>query len=301
MRSYGSWLSDDGFAIFLLHGVIREQRHQIRNYTRKHLPLDDFVHFLREVTTGGTPVSMDQIVAATRTGTRLPNRAFAITFDDGFENNVSVAAPVLDEFQIPATFYVTSSFVGSSIRSWTDQIEDVLEQVGPLRLAGVGEGLDGVHATREEKISLMDRVRHHVKSDQRIDPYEFAEMMTRQAGSVVARLDSELDAKATAGQIQTLAAHPLFTVGGHGHTHRILSFLSAEELDREIDTSLRLLTQATQKEIRHYSYPEGLAHCYSDEVIAKLRSHGIACAPTAEEGRNVVGDSLFHLKRVFVV
>jgi len=301
MRSYVSCLRDDAFAIFLLHGVIPEQRYRIRNYTRKHLPLDDFVHFLREATAFGTPVSMDQIIEAHRSGARLPQRAFAITFDDGFENNVSVASPVLDDLGVPATFYVTSSFINSNARSWTDDIEDVLEQAATVRLTGVAADIDGIYTTGEEKIALMERVRHHVKGNDGLDPYEFAALIRAQAGSLPIVFDSELDAKVNSGQLQALAAHPLFTVGGHGHTHRILSFLSEQDLDQEITTSLKLLTQATQKTISHYSYPEGLAHCYSDRVIATLRSHGIACAPTAEDGCNVVGDSLFHLKRVFVV
>jgi peptidoglycan/xylan/chitin deacetylase (PgdA/CDA1 family) len=301
MRSYTSCLHDDTFTIFLLHGVIPQQRHQIRNYTRKHLPLDDFVSFVRETQASGTAVSMDEIVEAYRSRTPLPRRAFAMTFDDGFENNVSVAAPVLDDLRIPTTFYVTTSFVGSNALSWTDYIESVLEQAATLRLSGVAESIDGTYATPQEKIALMERIRHYVKGNNSIDPYEFASKIEEQAGSLPGVFDRELDTKVTGAQLQALAAHPLFTVGGHGHTHRILSFLSDEDLEHEVTTSLRLLTQATDKMITHYSYPEGMAHCHSDKVIATLRGHGIACAPTAEDGCNVVGDSLFHLKRVFVV
>jgi hypothetical protein len=53
--------------------------------------------------------------------------------------------------------------------------------------------------------------------------------------------------------------------------------------------------------IEHYSYPEGLANCYSDRVIDLLRRQGIVCAPSAEHGVNRVGDDLFHLKRIMVV
>ncbi|MFH1452519.1 MAG: hypothetical protein ABIH00_00885 [Armatimonadota bacterium] len=51
----------------------------------------------------------------------------------------------------------------------------------------------------------------------------------------------------------------------------------------------------------HYSYPEGLDYCYSDEVINMLKEYGIKCSPTAIDGVNKVGDDLFHLKRVAVV
>jgi hypothetical protein len=57
----------------------------------------------------------------------------------------------------------------------------------------------------------------------------------------------------------------------------------------------------TGQEIVHYSYPEGLAHCYSDEVISCLQKHGITCSPTAIEGTNDVKTDLFNLKRITVV
>lgn len=36
-----------------------------------------------------------------------------VTFDDGYEDNHSVAAPILEDLGLPATFFVTSGFIGS--------------------------------------------------------------------------------------------------------------------------------------------------------------------------------------------
>ena len=104
MTNYSQFIIDDRFVIFLLHGVIRQQVPRIRNYTNKHLELDNFVSILRDLCFHGTPVSMLDIVAANYGELVLPRRAFAMTFDDGFENNYSVAAPVLEEFSVPTTF-----------------------------------------------------------------------------------------------------------------------------------------------------------------------------------------------------
>jgi len=301
MRSYAARLLDDEFVIFLLHGVINQRRHAIRNYTRKHLPLDDFVAFLQDVMRVGTAVSMDDIVAANRQGGPLPKRAFAITFDDGFRNNADVAAPVLDDFGVPATFYVTTGFVGSEFRSWTDEIEAALESSGVVQLAGLFDEIDGSYASVPQKIVLMDRIRAYVKGSNTIDPYQFVARVIESMASRGGPFDQDLDAKLGWDQVRLLAEHSLFTIGGHSHTHRTLSFLSIEELENEISTSVRLLTDATNKKIVHYSYPEGMAHCYSDSVIAALERYGIVCSPTAVDGTNRRDDSLFHLKRVFVV
>ena len=111
MINCARYLSDDSFSIFLFHGVIPRQRHEIRNYTRKHIELDAFVAVIRELRRRGNPVSMDDVLASMESDVALPARSFAITFDDGFENNASVAAPVLSELGVPATFYVTTGFI----------------------------------------------------------------------------------------------------------------------------------------------------------------------------------------------
>jgi peptidoglycan/xylan/chitin deacetylase (PgdA/CDA1 family) len=91
-----------------------------------------------------------------------------------------------------------------------------------------------------------------------------------------------------------------FLIGGHSHTHAILSFLSQPQLDREIDLSLEMLRDKSGIATSHYSYPEGLEHCYSENVIRSLKARGITCSPTAIDGTNRPGADPFHLRRVMV-
>jgi len=300
MTNYADYLRDDAFVIFLLHGVVRRQIHPVRNYTRKHLPLDEFASLLHNLCRQGIPVSMDDIMTANH-DEPLPPRAFAITFDDGFENNASIAAPVLDDFGIPATFYVTTGFIEEGSRSWTDIIEAAVEAVSTVKIQGISKALDGTYVSAIHKQTMLDEVRRLVKGNASIDPYDFAMEMVRQCGLSEAPFDAELDDKLSWNQVHELNQHPLFIVGGHSHTHRIMSFLSPNELEREVETSLKLLRNVNGEQLNHYSYPEGLKHCYSETVIDTLKRHGIRCCPTAEHGCNEVGDDLFRLRRVFVV
>jgi peptidoglycan/xylan/chitin deacetylase (PgdA/CDA1 family) len=298
---YSEYLRDDACVIFLLHGVIRKQVHYVRNYTRKHLPLEEFIVLLDDLGKNGNPVSMDQVLESCVYGATLPKRSFAITFDDGFENNASVAAPALIDFNIPATFYVTTEFINEGARSWTDLIESALETVQDLTIKGIAPHLDGKFIHSTDKRNLMNNIRHYVKGSSDIDPYKFAEKIIKECGLSEAPFDPSLDGKLSWQQVKWLAEHPLFTVGGHGHTHRILAYLSTQELEQEIKTSLRLLREATGLDTRHYSYPEGLVNCYSEKVILNLKSQGIRCSPSAEHGWNKRGDDPFRLNRIFVL
>ena len=52
----------------------------------------------------------------------IPRKSYLISFDDGFENNYSIAAPILDYFKLNATFYFSTDFVQNNSMSWIDKL-----------------------------------------------------------------------------------------------------------------------------------------------------------------------------------
>jgi hypothetical protein len=148
---------------------------------------------------------------------------------------------------------------------------------------------------------LLTEIRARVKRDPRIDNDALATDIQQQLGvPVTFASDHPLDRKLTWDEVKLLASDTSFIVAGHSHTHRILEYLDDSELAWEIDTSLGLLWDRAGIASKHYSYPEGLAFCYSDRVIAALQARGILCCPSAEDGLNGPDGNLFRLKRVMV-
>ena len=122
MKQFVERLSDEGaLTIFLFHGVVENSEHEVRNYTRKHLTVDEFQEVVGALSAAGQALSMDEVLERCLSKSAFPKRAFSITFDDGFENNYSVARPILERLKIPATIYVTSRFVEENGMSWIDQ------------------------------------------------------------------------------------------------------------------------------------------------------------------------------------
>ena len=64
---------------------------------------------------------------------KIKRRSFAITFDDGFENNFSVAAPILVNFKIPFTIYITTNFVNKNAMSWIDKVDHAVDKTKKKR------------------------------------------------------------------------------------------------------------------------------------------------------------------------
>ncbi|HWP95226.1 MAG TPA: polysaccharide deacetylase family protein [Syntrophomonadaceae bacterium] len=295
-------LNDHKLSIFLFHGVVNNSDYTVRNYTRKHLPSGYFRECISSLSKSGYALSMDDVIKYHQTGEPFPPGAFVVTFDDGFENNYSVAAPILCDYKVPATFYFSTFFIETNAMSWIDHIEYCFENTKQLslRLPWQVESVD--IGTVQNKLMILDYLRAYVKTDASISEELLVKEIYRQCGSEeIKSSDDPLDLKVTWKQVQELSGHKLFTIGGHSHHHVNLAFLSNTELENEIKTSFMLMKDKAGITLRHYSYPEGLEYCYSPQVIAILKKYGIECCPTAIDGTNQSSDDLFHLKRIAVV
>jgi peptidoglycan/xylan/chitin deacetylase (PgdA/CDA1 family) len=299
MKDYTQFLSDNKFPIFLFHGVIEKQTHAVRNYTKKHIEEARFSEIITSLSKSGVAVSIDQVVEAHQKEYKLSRRSFVITFDDGYENNFSIAAPILKSLNLPAVFYITSNYVDNNQSTWMDNIESLIQENHVLEVQVPFSSKKVICKERDQKIMFLNQVRQYLKYEPSADPYEFTFDLQKQLGVTTISRVCEMDQMMSWDQAKMLHADT-FTIGAHSHTHRILEFLPDNELESEIRKCVALIRKHVGISTKHFSYPEGLNHCYSDRVITVLKRHGIVCSPTAEQGVNQSADDLFHLKRITV-
>ncbi len=64
------------------------------------------------------PTSLDQVGRFVKGEGEIPDRAVVVTFDDGYADNYEIAAPVLQEVGVSATFYATVDSVERRTLPW---------------------------------------------------------------------------------------------------------------------------------------------------------------------------------------
>jgi peptidoglycan/xylan/chitin deacetylase (PgdA/CDA1 family) len=245
------------------------------------------------------PISLDQTVKHLLNGEDFPKRSVVITFDDGYADNYEVALPILDQFAVPATFYVTVDCVEnkrlpwpSRLRfafrrtkqtSWTDSKADSNAKSWNLSsppnreeafLAACDAGCQLSGAAQEE---FIRRIEHELQASLPVE-----------SGSLMMSYD----------QLRELAGHG-HIVGSHTMTHPNMAQLKADDAQRELAESKQRLESSLGAPIKHFSYPcPALSPHWSEWTVEQSRAVGYDTAVTTNSGLTRRGDELLCLKRL---
>ena len=302
IKDYSKYLKKQKCIIFLFHGVYKNNNYKLVNYTRKHLHKNYFKKVLKKLIKKGKCISIEEVHYRIKNNINFNDFSYAISFDDGFYNNYSVAIPILMKMKLPAVFYITYDFVNKGLASWTDQLEYILEKskkgnfespIGKLKFKN----------TINSKIDLLIKIRKKVKASKKIDPYKFTDFFAKKLNfkKNYKKLHFSLFKKMQWSHVKKIYNSELFTIGGHSKKHYILSYLNKKQLQNEIKISLDGMKKKIKGSIVHYSYPEGVRGTYGKREIKFLKKNGIIICPSAKHGVNTKNSNLFNLKRISVI
>ncbi|WP_061298768.1 polysaccharide deacetylase family protein [Leptospira borgpetersenii] len=288
--------------ILLYHGVTDHESFGIENYSNKHVSSATFWDQMNYISKYCTVLSMDDICELYYSEKDYPSNSVAVTFDDGFRNNYTVAAPILEEFNIPATFYITSGIVNTDIMLWVDQLEDCLNLCNkPSIKVDLDKSTTFSLEGFENKEKTLIEIKKYCKSVSSVRKDEIVKQVIYETEVLPSVSHSKNYEKIDWEQLKDLSKNPLFIIGGHSMYHNILtSFDSEEKLNLDICLSIDLLRYNLGFNLTHYAYPEGQYSHYNENVVRILKEKGIICSPSAVHGTNNKDVDLFSLKRIMV-
>ena len=246
-------------------------------------------------------MSLDEIFYCIKNHIDLPRNTYAITFDDGFENNYSLAAPILDDLNLSSTFYFSTDFVENNSMSWIDKIEYCVELKKKAEVYIPWLKRKVRFASKKSKINLLENIRYFVKNNFGFNIDDFVNHFFNECNiAVINNSNTIIDKKINWNQTNTLKNNSLFSIGGHSNQHLSLGLLTKKQSILEIENSFSFFKKRINFNLEHYSYPEGRKIDYNKLIISRLKSKGIKLCPTAIEGKNNINTSLFDLKRVLI-
>jgi peptidoglycan/xylan/chitin deacetylase (PgdA/CDA1 family) len=222
----------------------------------------------------------------------LPPRAVAVTFDDGYADNATMALPVLLKHEIAATFFIAPGFLDGG-RMWNDSIIEAVRRApgDSVETGAIGLGALPIAGT-ETRRSVAERIIKAVKH-----------LRTEQRSALVAEFCARIgtalptDLMMTRDQVRQLAAAGM-AIGAHTLTHPILRTLSDEAARCEIQESRSVLEDIIGRPVRAFAYPNGRpGDDYTERDRAIVESLGFDCAPSTRWGVASAQSDVFQLPR----
>jgi peptidoglycan/xylan/chitin deacetylase (PgdA/CDA1 family) len=206
----------------------------------------------------------------------LDRPTVVITFDDGYVDNHEYALPILEELGIPATFFITTGYVGSSRELWWDELERVLYcSSGGTALSRIGPvALDRTYdcAKASEREALYHSIHPQLKI---LDVAEresaLADLASAMTGTPEARSSYRV---MNVNELVKMAASPMVTLGAHTVSHQPLSSLSVAEQGAEIEDSRTQLCDWIGRPVNVFSYPFGNRGDYTQATVDLCRKAG---------------------------
>jgi len=291
------------FYVLLYHGVYADNDELgLYNSAGKHIAQARFEAQMRHLSAARPLVSMGTIADALQGDAHLPCGAVAVTFDDGFLNNFTVAWPVLDKYQIPATIYLATGFIGTDRRIWTDQLEAVILETRQtsFTLTAGNETKAYSLANAPDRLSALSDIKKMCKKMSEDEKEELVDQLAARLG-LPDGTPHPLDKFMDWSQVREMDESSLIDFGAHTADHVSLTRVSREQMREQIDRSAAAVAENLGKDCRYFSYPEGQPDDVDANVIDYLRACGFDHAPLAVEGTNYLGKTHpFHIARCMV-
>ncbi len=242
------------------------------------------------------PISLAEGAQRLRDGRPMPARSVSITFDDGYADNATMALPLLRNFGLPATVYVTVGGREEGHALWWDRVIHAIANSTQPVLSASDIGLqfdrkmlplDWVSRSRSLRTLLEQLWRLDMTTILKVvDRIEEVLSPSPNRYTLPDRLSNEAIADLHEAGVE---------IGAHTVNHPNLCMLSDVQVMHELTESKKTLELLTGVKVEGFAYPAG--YC-DNRVIQAVTEAGYRYAVGTKKGLNRGLRSPFQIERM---
>jgi len=223
-----------------------------------------------------------------------------LTFDDGWCDFYTNVLPLLKKYQVQATVFLPTDFIGSENWFWTDRLAHLISNGGEaIPFDAIGRDIPNTLCRQLCRL----RGSPHARLDKAI------RILKSCSNETIEKAISDLSAELGIGkdlhgraflsweEVEELSRSGFVQFGSHTASHQILPTLDDETVRHELDSSKNELIsrRAVDPDFIPFCYPNGNM---DERIVAMVREAGYGAAVTIMPGWNPHDADPFSLKRV---
>ena len=300
--------NEDGDAVVLMYHRVVEDLSKELAHTQAGMMVtrDSFDRQLDLLRREYQVIPLSTLVKKLASGEKPEPRTVAITFDDGWRDNYTLAYPLLQKHQLPATIFLTTDYIGSERTFWFHKIGLALAtaQLSHYELKyAVSKQceISGEEIPKEIEAAIAAS-----RNSNALD--SFLEALKSLHGATLEKIADTLWGRLPPGKQSSMQRWMLnwdevnamsggnIEFGSHGRSHRMATGIDQQELEREFRESREVIAGRTRQEVRLLAYPNGN---YNGAVIDVAKAAGYhGAVTTAFERTDPSMDRVFALRRI---
>jgi peptidoglycan/xylan/chitin deacetylase (PgdA/CDA1 family) len=286
VNALSRFLARRRLTVLCYHSVVGDSVPYHPTRTRVAVTANQFREQLQVARRCFQPVSVEHILRHLDGADRLPPRPLLVTFDDGFRNNLTYAAPELERQGIPAVFHVTTGYVGTSRLLWPYEVEERVLQWTQPRLPMPGDrSIIPLPTEPVSRAAVAERVQGLCKTLHDDARQAYLEVLRAGGECRVNGNLRELHDFLTWDEVRDLDRRG-FAIGSHTVEHPVLTRLPRERCQQELRDSKATIERQLGRACHCIAYPNGGPDDVSTEVFNAAAEAGFRFGFTLKGGRN---------------
>lgn len=244
--------SDKSILNLMYHGVTLKDA---TDFSARNITADQFekqmAYFKREFDV----ISLKKAFNLVRNNIKPDKKTITISFDDGYQNNLTVALPILEKYKIPATIFISGvcleeedyilfpDIFAGLLYFHKDKIDHIKKNI-LSHTNGLSSELPLLLILKSCEYGQRDEIINKITSD--LNLWSDLEKIPDENYKLLKR-----------SEITELAKSELVDIGSHGYLHYDLTKVNENNAKQDLTHSKKILEECLQAKIEMLAFPYG--------------------------------------------
>ena len=282
-----------GAVILMYHSIAEDENARFVEPRMRMSPVM-FERQMRFLASNRRVVPLSQMVRDISNGISPVPGTVCITFDDGYLDNLTVAAPILERYNLPATLYLATGYVERAEAQWADVLQWLFCFRTSDRLSVPSAGLQssdlGTSAHRDSALSTLHKKLLGCSREER------SRLLEEIRSQLLPRVEHPRLTMGWDDVRELRRRYPSFEIGGHTRDHIDLSGHGADVVRTQIAECANDLRRELSIEAGHFSFPYERWNPMAREAVISTGWHSAVGAGDAY--RIVAGSDRYTMPRI---
>ena len=238
-------------------------------------------------------VALADIIKGIRQGLGVAPGTIAVTFDDGYRDNYVYAHPILRKYDLPATLFAATSYIGTDKLMWNDKLAMAMKLTTEQSISLPGVARASSLTSVPEKLNVLEQIIEQLKTLPEPEKQDWVERIVRRLSSKSMKVEPVM---LSWPELRRLA-HEGWEVGSHTTNHVILTRVPLADAKEEISSSSAVIQQKLDRPVQLFAYPNGKSGDYDLSIQKFLADSGYIGAVTTDDRLNAQDADLFAIGR----